>query len=125
MPREDDQKPKRRPGRPTYRTFHDKIGFHIGTTLHQAMKQLSSERSTGLEKVYEEAINHLIRLREQDTVLYMAAPLQPASSRVMVTMEPGLAETVRSISRQDHHSLSDVFHTAVRLYLTSLTRLPS
>ena len=124
MPREDDQKPKRRPGRPTYRTFHDKIGFRVATTLHLAMKLLASEKNVRQEEVYTEAIKYFISMREHKDIVYTAPPLPPLSSRVTVPMEPNLAATARTIMEHDRQPLSDVFQTAVRAYLTHLGRLP-
>lgn len=124
MPREDNGEPKRPPGRPSYRTFHDKIGFRVATTLHSIMKSLASEKHVRQEEVYAEAIKYLIGLREQNDIVYTAPPLPPLSSRVTVPMEPTLAAAARAIVQHDRQPLSDVFQTAVRAYLANLDRLP-
>lgn len=125
MPREDDEKPKRRPGRPTYRTFHDRIGFHISSPMHQEIKKIAAERKVRLEEIYAETINLLLEIRKIKSVLYISPPTRPLGMRVTVPMEPDLSAKARDLAKQDHRPIADVFQTAVHLYLESLSRLPS
>ena len=125
MPREDNGKPKRRPGRPTYRTFHDRIGFHISPSMHQEIKRIAAERKLRLEEIYAETINHLLGVRKRTSVLYISPPTRPLAMRVTVPMDPDLSAKARDLAKQDHRPLAVIFETAVHLYLESLSRLPS
>lgn len=124
MPKGNNGKEKKRPGRPTYRTFHDRIGFQVAAPLHQTMKTVAAERSVRLEEVYTEAIKLLLKQREREQVLFTAAPSYPLSSRVAVPMDPDLIATIRAVSKAERQRLIDIFQTAVRLYLDNLGRLP-
>ena len=124
MPREDDEKPKRPPGRQPYRTFHDRIGFHISSSMHQEVKRIAAERQVRLEEVYAETISQLFEIRERKSVLYISPPFQALAMRVTVPMDPNLSARVRDLAKQDHRPIADVFQTAVHLYLESLSRLP-
>lgn len=124
MPREDNGKPKRRPGRPTYRTFHDRIGFHISPSMHQEIKTIAADRKLRLEEIYAETVNYLMEIQERKSVLYIAPPFRPIAMRVTVPMDPNLSMKIRDLARQGHRRISDIFQTAVRLYLEHLGRLP-
>lgn len=125
MPREDDQKPKRRPGRQPYRTFHDKIGFHISSSMHQEIKKIAAERDVRLEEIYAETIKHLLQIRERTSVLYISPPTRQLAMSVTVPMDPDLSAKARNLAKQDHRHIAVIFQTAVHLYLESLSRLPS
>lgn len=124
MPREDDQKPKRRPGRPTYRTFHDRIGFQIEPPLHAAINIIAQERGVRFEEIYAEAVRHALTVRKDKSLYYIASPPRRYAKRVTVPMEPSLGEAARAASEQDQRRLNDFFQTAIRLYLEHLDRLP-
>ena len=124
MPREDNGKPKRRPGRPTYRTFHDRIGFHISPSMHQEIKTIAAEQHVRLEEIYTETINRLMAIRKRTSIPYISPPTRPLAMRVTVPMDPNLSATVRNLAKQDHRPIAVIFQTAVHLYLESLSRLP-
>ena len=124
MPREDNGKPKRRPGRQPYRTFHDRIGFHLSPSMHQEIKTIAAERHVRLEEIYAETVNYLLEVRGRTSVLYISPPLQALAMRVTVPMEPNLSAKARDLAKQDHRPLAVIFQTAAHLYLESLSRLP-
>lgn len=115
---------KKRPGPPRRRTFYDRIGFQIATTLHEEMKSISEQRDLRFEDVYAEAIRHFLEIRDNKKILYTPAPARRIATRVTVPMEPSLAQSARAVSLLDQQRLTDVFQTAVWLYLDSLDRLP-
>lgn len=125
MPKEDNPKPKRRSGRPAYRTFHHSIGFQIAPRLHLAIGAIAAERQVRFEDIYAEATRHALTVRKTQPLYYIPSPTRPYATRVGVKMEPSLAAAARTASEQDHHRLTDFFQTAVHLYLEHLGRLPS
>ena len=117
----DDKPPKRKPGRPPFRTFHTTIGFHLTSALHEAMKALATERGVNLEDVYREAaLSFLERRGAGEATTYLAAPQARSATRVAVPMADELCARLREAARSDHQSLGNVFETATRLYLAAL-----
>lgn len=118
----DDKPPKRKPGRPPFRTFYTMIGFHLTPKLHEAMKALAAERGVNLEDVYREAAESFLARREAGEVIYLATPLAHGATRTTVLMTGELQTRMRTVAKGDHQALGNVFETAVRFYLCSLDR---
>ena len=125
MPREDDQKPKWRPGAPSTRAFYNRIGFQLDDKFHEAMQTIAEERKLRFEDVYAEAVQHLLSIRENSSVMYTPSPVRRFAKRITIHMEPSLTGAVRAICQQDQRQFSDFFQTAVWLYLTHINRLPA
>ena len=73
MPRDDNEKQKRPPGRPRTRAFYNRISFHLSTELHQEMKEIAKKRGVFLEDIYmrQKALMRQGHAKEQ------AAPPKP------------------------------------------------
>ena len=118
MPREDDQKPKRRPGRPRIRAFYNRFSFHLSHETHQKMKDLARERGVLLEDVYSEAINRFLNMPERDVDYpYSKAPPQGQAKAVTISMKEDLAQSIRHVAIDARVTLGDIAETAARLYL--------
>ena len=124
MPRDDNEKQKRRPGRPRFRTFYDRIGFQVTLPLHTAISIIAQERQVRFEDIYTEAVRHALIIRQNQPLHYIPSPPRRYAKRVTVNMDPSLAETARAASELDQQRLNDFFQTAVHLYLEYLGRLP-
>ena len=109
---------KRRPGRPRRRTFYNRIGFHITSDLHQQMQEIASGRKALLEEVYGEAVSCFLEARASEPTSYVKPPVRPLAKRLMIEMQEPLCRAIRHAAVDDHCRVSDVFETAVRLYLT-------
>ena len=118
MPREDNGKPKRRPGRPRIRAFYNRFSFHLSHETHQKMKELARERCVFLEDVYSEAISRFLNMPERGLdYQYSKAPPQGQAKAVTISMEEDLAQSIRHLAIDARVTLGDIAETAARLYL--------
>ena len=115
---------KKRLGRPSYRTFYNRIGFQVSEEIHIEINNIAQERKARFEDIYAEAVNYLLSIRKKDSIIYTPAPMRPFARRVTIHMEPSLEEAVRAACQEDQHRLVDFFQTAAWLYLKQLDRLP-
>ena len=115
---------KKRLGRPSYRTFHNQMGFQISETLHIEISNIAHERDVRFEDIYAEAVLYLLEERSIYPILYTPAPTRRRAKRVTIHIEPSLEERVRITSQEDQQRLVDFFQTAAWLYLEQLGRLP-
>ena len=110
---------KKRLGRPSYRTFHNRIGFHISAEVHQQMKDLAKIRNILLEEIYRDALSQFLELRASKSASYqyIRPPARPMTRHVTIEMEEILWQTIRYAVVDDRCRIGEVFETAARLYL--------
>ena len=118
MPRDDNEKQKRSPGRPRRRTFYNRFSFHVSEDIHRQMKIIAKSRNVFLEEIYREAIQSFLDMRASiSSQQYSRAPMQSSAKSVTIPMEDHLCQTIRHAAIDLRCNLADVIETAVRLYL--------
>lgn len=110
---------KKKPGPKPHRLFYNRIGFHLDNDIHQKMREIAANRKILPEEVYREALALFLDMRStlDQQLDYYSAPSRTLAKRVTIEMEEALCQAIRHAAVDDRRRLSDLFETAVRLYL--------